>query len=221
MTSLLHRFEAHTPVRAPRAAGRAGICRGLARGAHHHCRKLRRPAVRGGLTRRAALRILPRRFERNAMPYATTKDNVKLYYEEAGNGTPIVFVSRVRRRLSQLGDADAVSSSRRHRCITYSARGLYAVRCPEGLEGLQLQALVERRDRGARSSEDRQGALRRPVDGRLHGAADRRSIIPNRALSIVPAGAGSGSERAHTEDFRQERRRCWRKSSSARARRRS
>ena len=25
------------------------------------------------------------------MPYATTKDNVKLYYEEAGSGTPILF----------------------------------------------------------------------------------------------------------------------------------
>ena len=42
------------------------------------------------------------------MPYATTKDNVKLYYEEAGSGTPILFCARVRRRLSQLGTADAV-----------------------------------------------------------------------------------------------------------------
>ena len=42
------------------------------------------------------------------MPYATTKDNVKLYYEEAGSGTPILFCARVRRRLSQLGAADAV-----------------------------------------------------------------------------------------------------------------
>ena len=25
------------------------------------------------------------------MPYATTKDNVKLYYEEAGSGSPILF----------------------------------------------------------------------------------------------------------------------------------
>ena len=25
------------------------------------------------------------------MPYATAKDNVKLYYEEAGSGTPILF----------------------------------------------------------------------------------------------------------------------------------
>ena len=25
------------------------------------------------------------------MPYATTKDNVKLYYEEAGTGSPILF----------------------------------------------------------------------------------------------------------------------------------
>ncbi len=25
------------------------------------------------------------------MPHATTKDNVKLYYEETGSGTPIIF----------------------------------------------------------------------------------------------------------------------------------
>ena len=29
------------------------------------------------------------------MPYATTRDNVKLYYEEAGSGTPILFFARV------------------------------------------------------------------------------------------------------------------------------
>ena len=39
MTSLLHRFETHSTVRAPRAAGRAGVCRGLARGADHDRRK--------------------------------------------------------------------------------------------------------------------------------------------------------------------------------------
>jgi proline iminopeptidase len=26
------------------------------------------------------------------MPYATTPDNVKLYYEEVGQGTPILFI---------------------------------------------------------------------------------------------------------------------------------
>ena len=26
------------------------------------------------------------------MPYAATKDNVRLYFEEAGAGTPIIFV---------------------------------------------------------------------------------------------------------------------------------
>ena len=26
------------------------------------------------------------------MPHATTSDNVKLYYEEVGQGTPILFV---------------------------------------------------------------------------------------------------------------------------------
>ena len=30
-------------------------------------------------------------FEERPMPYATTKDSVRLYYEEAGSGTPIIF----------------------------------------------------------------------------------------------------------------------------------
>ena len=36
------------------------------------------------------------------MPHLTTDDGVKLYYEEVGDGTPIVFV-RIRRRLPFLG----------------------------------------------------------------------------------------------------------------------
>src|SRR5438132_11313947 len=56
------------------------------------------------------------------MPYATTRDKVRLYYEEAGQGTPILFVHEF------AGDHRSWEPqmryfSRRHRCIAYAARG--------------------------------------------------------------------------------------------------
>ncbi|MGB7278409.1 MAG: alpha/beta hydrolase [Pseudolabrys sp.] len=56
------------------------------------------------------------------MPYATTPDNVKLYYEEVGQGTPILFVHEFagdhrgwERQLREFG--------KRYRRIAYNARG--------------------------------------------------------------------------------------------------
>jgi pimeloyl-ACP methyl ester carboxylesterase len=56
------------------------------------------------------------------MPHLTTDDGVKLYYEETGAGTPIVFVHEF------AGDTRSWESqvrhfSQRYRCITYNARG--------------------------------------------------------------------------------------------------
>jgi 3-oxoadipate enol-lactonase len=56
------------------------------------------------------------------MPYATTADKVRLYYEEAGSGSPILFVHEF------AGDhrnwePQMRYFSRRHRCIAYCARG--------------------------------------------------------------------------------------------------
>ena len=56
------------------------------------------------------------------MPYATTKDNVKLYYEEAGSGTPILFCHEFAGDYRNW-EQQMRYFSRRHRCITYSARG--------------------------------------------------------------------------------------------------
>ena len=56
------------------------------------------------------------------MPTLTADDGVKLYYEETGSGIPIVFAHEF------AGDYRSWEEqmrffSRRHRCITYSARG--------------------------------------------------------------------------------------------------
>ena len=56
------------------------------------------------------------------MPYLTTNDQVKLYYEDSGAGRPILFIHEFS------GDYRAWELqvryfARRYRCITYNARG--------------------------------------------------------------------------------------------------
>ena len=56
------------------------------------------------------------------MPHATTDDGVKLYYEEAGSGTPIIFSHEFAGDYRNW-EPQMRHFARRHRCITYSARG--------------------------------------------------------------------------------------------------
>ena len=72
------------------------------------------------------------------MPYATTPDNVKLYYEEVGQGTPILFVHEFagdhrgwERQLREFG--------KRYRCIAYNARGYRPSDVPS-FQSLQLHS---------------------------------------------------------------------------------
>ena len=67
------------------------------------------------------------------MPMLTTDDGVELYYEEAGAGTPIVFVHEF------AGDHRSWEPqmrhfSRRYRCIAYNARGYTPSDVPEDVE---------------------------------------------------------------------------------------
>src|SRR3954462_3124731 len=56
------------------------------------------------------------------MPYAVTKDNVRLYFEEAGQGTPIIFLHEFAADHTNW-EPQMRYFSRGHRCIAYSARG--------------------------------------------------------------------------------------------------
>ncbi len=64
------------------------------------------------------------------MPHATTPDGVKLYYEEAGSGTPILFVHEYSGDWRSW-EPQVRFFSRRHRCITYSFRGYPGSDVPE------------------------------------------------------------------------------------------
>jgi pimeloyl-ACP methyl ester carboxylesterase len=54
--------------------------------------------------------------------HATTQDGVRLYYEEAGTGTPIVFVHEFSGDLRSW-EPQIQYFSRRYRCIAFNARG--------------------------------------------------------------------------------------------------
>ena len=41
------------------------------------------------------------------MPHITARDGTRLYYEEAGSGTPVIFVHEYAGDYRTLGDADA------------------------------------------------------------------------------------------------------------------
>ena len=133
------------------------------------------------------------------MPYATTGDNVRLYYEEVGQGVPILFVhefaSDYRGWEPQMREF-----GKRYRCITYSARGYTPSDVPA--------------DPGAYSY---QHVMRDAVAVLDHLAIDKAHLIglsmggytalqvglnhPARVRSMTLAGTGSGSERWYTEAF--------------------
>ena len=56
------------------------------------------------------------------MPHAVTSDHVRLYFEEAGQGTPIIFLHEFAADHTNW-EPQMRYFSRGHRCIAYSARG--------------------------------------------------------------------------------------------------
>jgi pimeloyl-ACP methyl ester carboxylesterase len=137
------------------------------------------------------------------MPHLTTDDGVKLYYEDTGTGTPIVFVHEF------AGDHRSWEPqvryfSRTHRCIAYSARGYLPSDVPENFESYSQ----ERWRDDIRAVID---ALKLPAPhvvglsmggfATLHfGMEYCKKGAPARALSLTIAGCGSG---AHPKVYKQ------------------
>ena len=67
------------------------------------------------------------------MAHITTRDGVKLHYEEAGSGTPVVFVHEFAGDLRSW-EPQLAHFSRRYRCIAYNARGYPPSDVPESME---------------------------------------------------------------------------------------
>lgn len=134
------------------------------------------------------------------MPFATASDGVKLYYEEAGAGTPIVFVHEFG------GDHHSWELqmryfSRRHRCVTFAARGYPPSEVPQAVDAYSQRRAVD--DIVAvmdAAGIDRAHAVGLSMGGfaALHLGLEH----PQRALSLVVAGAGYGAEKQHETYFR-------------------
>ncbi len=129
-------------------------------------------------------------------------DGVSLYYEEIGQGTPLVFVHEF------AGDAASWDPqvrffARRYRVIAYNARGYP----PSDVPGDVSAYSQDRAADDIRSVLDGLGIARAHVCGlSMGGYATLHFGLrhPSRALSLVVAGAGYGSVAAERERFRQD-----------------
>lgn len=134
------------------------------------------------------------------MPIATTSDNIRLHYEETGSGTPIVFVHEFGGNYWSW-EPQRDFFARRHRCITFAARGFPPSDVPADVE-LYSQA---------RAAEDILAVMDAAGIDRAHivglsmgGFACLHAAIrfPDRILSAVAAGTGYGAEKEHEAYFR-------------------
>lgn len=125
------------------------------------------------------------------MPYATTDDRVRLWYEEAGSGTPIVFVHEF------AGDHRSWEPQMRsfahgHRCITFAARGYP----PSDVPTDQASYSMDRATDDVVAVLDHLEIDRAHIVGLSMGGFTSLHMAlryPDRTLSAVVAGAGYGA----------------------------
>ncbi len=136
------------------------------------------------------------------MPYVTTDDGVRLYYEECGSGTPIIFVHEY------AGDHRAWETQMRHfgqryRAITFAARGY-----PPSDVPTEVSAYSQ-----ARAADDIASVLTGMGIAKAHivglsmgGFATLHFGFrhADKALSLVVAGCGYGAEKGAQDKFRSE-----------------
>ena len=143
------------------------------------------------------------------MPTVTADDGVKLHYEEAGSGTPIVFVHEF------AGDWRSWETqmryfSRSHRCITYSARGYLPSDIPKSPDSYSqdhwrddIRAVID----GLKLDRPHVVGLSMGAMAAVHfGMKYCAKGAPPKARSLTLAGAGSGAHPATFDDFQKSSR---------------
>ena len=116
------------------------------------------------------------------MAFATAKDGIRLYYEEAGRGTPIIFVHEFGGNYRSW-ELQIRFFSRRHRCITFAARGYPPSDVPDDLEAYSQQNAASDILAVLDALDDREGACRRALDGRFCHAAFRPELSGPRIVA--------------------------------------
>ena len=125
------------------------------------------------------------------MPYATTRDGTKLYYESAGRGTPLVFVHEFSGDYRSW-EAQMRYFSRRYQCVAFSSRGYPPSDIPKSAAKYSQKIVVDDVADLARHLK----LSKAHVVGCSMGASSALNFgirYTTRALSITAVGAGSGS----------------------------
>ena len=136
------------------------------------------------------------------MPYAVTRDNVRLYFEEAGSGTPILFLHEFAADHTNW-EPQMRYFSRGHRCITYSARGYTPSDVPKSASDYTYKHFYT----DALAVLDHLKIDKAHLVGLSMGSYSSLQIginAPERALSLTLAGVGSGSDLATLDEFRKQ-----------------
>jgi len=136
------------------------------------------------------------------MPHITTDDGVRLYYEETGAGTPVVFVHEF------AGDTRSYEGqlryfARRYRAIAYNARGYPPSDVPAEVERYSQERACD----DIRAVLDGLGIAKAHIVGISMGGFATLHFgfaYPERALSLVVAGCGYGAEPGKRQQFADE-----------------
>ena len=125
------------------------------------------------------------------MPHITARDGTRLYYEEAGHGTPVVFVHEYAGDYRSW-EAQMRYFSRAHRCVSYSQRGYPPSEVPE--QAARYGQDIARDD--VLALMDALKIDKAHVVGHSMGAYTALHVgmqTPARCISVVAAGCGWGS----------------------------
>jgi proline iminopeptidase len=136
------------------------------------------------------------------MPYAVANDKVRLHYEEAGSGTPILFLHEFAADHTNW-EPQMRYFSRGHRCIAYSARGYTPSDVPPSPEAYSYKHFYT----DALAVLDHLEIDKAHLVGLSMGSYSSLQIglnAPQRARSMTLAGVGSGSNLANLEAFRKQ-----------------
>jgi pimeloyl-ACP methyl ester carboxylesterase len=136
------------------------------------------------------------------MPYATTDDGVRLYYEDTGSGRPVIFVHEFAGDLRSW-EPQLRHFGKRYRAIAYNARGFPPSDVPEHPSSYSQ----------ARAADDTLTVLDAVGEERAHvvglsmgGFATLHFGLRHheRALSLCVGGCGYGAELDKRESFQAE-----------------
>jgi len=136
------------------------------------------------------------------MPFAPTDDGVDLYYESTGSGTPLVLVHEFAGDLRSW-EPQVRHFARRHRVVTFNARGYPPSSVPESAAAYsQSRAVAD-----ILAVMDHAGIAQAHLAGLSMGGFAVLHLglsAPHRALSLCVAGCGYGAEKDTVQAFRRE-----------------